>query len=130
MKRLRHKHGHYRIIKEVSRYMKKKYSKNISNKIISKSIYAIKNALLNYYPSHELFWDGNETVGKFRMDSNIIGLFIVKHETSGVWMVKYGYFDKCLELMKPRIIGRETIGQLTIACLNAGIIPDIAKITF
>lgn len=130
MKRLRHKHGHYRIIKEVSRYMKKKYSKNISNKIISKSIYAIKNALLNYYPSHELFWDGNETVGKFRMNSNIIGLFIVKHETSGVWMVKYGYFDKCLELMKPRIIGRETIGQLTIACLNAGIIPDIAKITF
>lgn len=130
MKRLRHKRGYYRIMKKVSRYMKKEYSKNISDKIIGSSIYAIKNALLNYYESHELFWDGNETVGKFRMDSNIIGLFIVKHEASGVWMVKYGYFDKCLELMKPRIIGRGTIGQLTIACLNAGIIPDIAKITF
>lgn len=130
MKRLRHKRGYYRMMKKVSRYMKKKYSKNIPNKIIGSSMYAIKNALLNYYQSHELFWDGNETVGKFRMDINIIGLFIVKHETSNFWMVKYGYFDKCLELIKPRILDRKTIGQLTIACLNAGIIPDITKITF
>lgn len=129
MRKSRRKHGYYRIRKEVSKYMKRVYSKDIPNKIIGDSIYAIKNALLNYYPSHELFWDGNETVGKFRMNSNIIGLFIVKHEASGIWIAKYGYWDKCLELMKTRIIGRETISQLTIACLNAGIIPNITKIT-
>lgn len=58
MKRLRHKRGYYRMMKKVSRYMKKKYSKNIPNKIIGSSMYAIKNALLNYYQSHELFLDG------------------------------------------------------------------------